>query len=423
MNFCRYLRSFLSSTNVAESNTVGVVHSSHPNAIENNSNESCSLISVQNKKKTKSFFEKAHIKIKWSLRFLRNTISDSNLYQVWYLFGCLISLIVVFFALIIYSPLTVAISIAVITILTIIKEKSFFIQSLNEFNDWINFNRVFRMILAILIIVFGEYILLKYYPIPLWINILIKYLSSNWFNIISFVVIVSFSIGFVIEIYFVWKNDSKLLNIILKILGAISSFISLYFARWIIIDVTGVEPFTFSKALVIFTVLIGIVFWLGISILTCSLIYFLTALWQMLIIISRLTIFSNFEIRNNPWYRFWFRKPIEPYIKHKARKFWIKLLFFLSRGLGAGLLAATIVLGFQYLISVPIMNFDSLINFTENIIVISDYRPENKITECTNLEQGEWGLLVGYTKVSVAQSQILGGYVFTTKSCFFDDDK
>ena len=75
-------------------------------------------------------------------------------------------------------------------------------------------------------------------------------------------------------------------------------------------------------------------------------------------------------------------------------------------------------------VDTPLVNVvnkrDSLIHIAENIIVYGDYRPDNYISECTNIEQGDWGLLAGYQKISVAHPEKSGGYSFTTKRCLFD---
>ncbi|WP_319420927.1 hypothetical protein [Pleurocapsa sp. FMAR1] len=68
------------------------------------------------------------------------------------------------------------------------------------------------------------------------------------------------------------------------------------------------------------------------------------------------------------------------------------------------------------------VNKYSWIQIAEDIIVYVDYRPDNKISECSNLEQGDWGLLAGYKKISVAKPKESGGYLFTTQSCLFKDN-
>ena len=117
-----------------------------------------------------------------------------------------------------------------------------------------------------------------------------------------------------------------------------------------------------------------------------------------------------------------FRKPVESDAIDKIIKVWSKSSFFnISRVCGAVSLALIIFWLFQAVLPVLEVNFNSLTDVAETAIVWLDYRPKNKITECTNLKEGEWGLLVGQNKVSVAKPQILGGYTFTTNSCLFND--
>ena len=237
---------------------------------------------------------------------------------------------------------------------------------------------------------------------------------------IGYTVIVAFSISFIIDSYYIWQKYNTLFTKIVKILGVISSFVSLYISRWIVVDFTGLEPATFSRALIIFSIPVGIIFWLCISILVCGAIYFLTLLWELLLITPPF-IFFILAV-NAPWYRFLFRKPVESDAIDKIIKVWSKSSFFnISRALGAISLALIIFWFYKAVSPVLEANFNSLIDVAETAIVWLDYRPENKLTECTNLKEGEWGLLVGQNKVSVAKPQILGGYSFTTKSCLFND--
>lgn len=203
----------------------------------------------------------------------------------------------------------------------------------------------------------------------------------------------------------------------------ISPFISSYFARCIIVYTTGLEPAIFSGSLIIFSIIIAIVFWSCLSILVLSAIYFLILFIQMLTVAFNSILYSGL-IRNNTWYRFWFKKRQDIQINKKIKKYHVNcFLFNGGRGVEAASLAwiLSILLysSFQY---IPLVtNQYSWIKIAENTIVNADYRPENKVSECSNLEQGDWGLLIGYKKISVAKPQESGGYIFKTKSCLFEN--
>ena len=175
--------------------------------------------------------------------------------------------------------------------------------------------------------------------------------------------------------------------------------------------------------MIIFSVIIGIVLWILFSILVLSLIYSLTVLIQTLTLPFNPSIYIS-VIRNNTWYRFFRKKRKDAQISRKMKKHYINsFLFNGGRGLGSALLASilSISLYLSFLYTPFIINKYSWIQIAEDIIVYVDYRPDNKISECSNLEQGDWGLLAGYKKISVAKPQKSGGYIFITKPCLFED--
>lgn len=221
VNLCRYLKSFCYQTNVT--------NSSNPEKFDTKEKISKTMNPVfdsPNTAQSKSFFEKTNIQIKWSLRPLRNLISNSNLYQRLYLLGWFVCLIDILLALIIYLPLTLGISIFLASILIVIKYQSFLVECLKEISNWISITKFLRIVFTFFIIIVGEYLVLKYYPIPSWINISLEYINSfGWLNSVSLVGIAIFSIGFGIDIYSVWAKGSKLINITIAILGAIVSFL------------------------------------------------------------------------------------------------------------------------------------------------------------------------------------------------------
>ena len=405
MDFCAYLKQIFQATNSINEFKATPKFNNTEDLVTNS----------QHLKKIKSFSEKSRIRIKWLLRPVRNFISNFNLSQRWYLFGWLMFSSAFLMILAIYEPFILVLLVTLIAIFIIIKNKSYLIAFFKIFQRWIKFEKILKIICAISVFVLIAYFLFRNYP---------QFTLIDYFNFLTFIgytVIVAFSIGFIIDSYYIWQKYNTLFNKIVKILGVISSFVSLYISRWIVIDFTGLEPATFSRALIFFSIPVGIIFWLCISILVCGAIYFLTLLLQFSTMIFTY-LFLIFDPLNHPWYRFWFRKPLKFNTTDKLKKFWFKLFFvYGSRALGAGLLAASIVWSFQPILPIFVANFNSLTDVAETAIVWLDYRPKNKLTECTNLEEGEWGLLVGQNKVSVAKPQILGGYSFTTKSCLFND--
>lgn len=384
-----------------------------------------SISNSQNGDRGQSYFFKPTVKIIKFLSPLRNLIADSNSYQLWYLFGwatlCLI--------IAVYLPLLLVLLVIVIVIAPYIisnshKIKLFITDCLKRIALWVNLNKIARIILAFLILIFGEILVLKYYPRSPFIESLIQWISSiNWVLALLILCVSSFIIGFAVETYLIWKKDSKEINITLSILGAVSSFASLCCARWIFVYITGLEPTTFSRSLIILSAIIGIVLWILFSILILSLIYFLTVFIQTLTLPFNPSIYIPL-IRNNTWFRFLCKKRKDDQISRKMKKYYINsFLFNGGRGLGSALLAFILfrILYLSFLDTPFIVNKYSWIQIVEDIIVYVDYRPDNKISECSNLEQGDWGLLAGYKKISVAKSQEAGGYIFTTKPCLFED--
>ena len=301
----------------------------------------------------------------------------------------------------------------------------FFFNCFKQIIVWANFNNISRLVAASLIIVFGKYLVIQYYLKTPFVKFTIKWISSiDWLLAFLIISIFSFIIGFVIEIYSIWETGSKKINITLKTLGIIAPFISSYFARWIIVYLIGLEPATFSRSLIIFSVIIGILFWILLSILVLSLIYLLTVFIQILTL-SFNPIFYISLIRNNTWYRFWTKKRKDIQIDKKIKNSYVNsFLFSGGRGLGAVFLACFLssILDFSFEYIPLTINKYSWLQIAENIIVYADYRPGNKVSECTDLKPNDWGLLIGYKKISVAEPQESGGYLFTTKSCSFENN-
>jgi hypothetical protein len=106
----------------------------------------------------------------------------------------------------------------------------------------------------------------------------------------------------------------------------------------------------------------------------------------------------------------------------KSKKFFAEFfLYGFGRALGAisfGFLGIYMLCFVYAVILVYETQFNYLI---EQVIVYSDYRSSNNITECNNLNNDEMGLLVGNQKISVAKLQPQGGYSFSTKPCQFKE--
>lgn len=374
----------------------------------------------QNGDDSQSYFSKPTVKIIKLLSPLRNLIADSNSYQLLYLLGwaalCLIVTI--------YLPLLLLIVIAPYILSNYHKVKLFITDCFKRIASWTNFNKVARLILALCIVIFGEVFVLKYCPKSPFIKLVIDWISSiDWFIALLILCASSFIIGFVREIYLTWKKDSKEINITLSIFGAVSSFVSLCCARWIYFSLTYIEPNIFSKSLIIFSTIIGIALWIIFSIFIFSLINFIIVVAQTITILLNPAIYISL-IRNNTWYRFFLKKRKDVQISRKIKKYYVNsFLFNGGRGLGSGLLASAlyIILYLCFVYTPSVAKNYSWIQIAEDIIVYVDYRPGNKISECSNLEQGDWGLLAGYKKISVAKPQKTGGYIFTTKPCLFED--
>ncbi len=341
-------------------------------------------ISNSQEKRSKSFFEILITKIKWLLRPFRNKVANSNPYQRWYIFG------------------------------------------------WVT-------------------IICGFLPST---TLLIFAKTTTWLIYGVWLPIFSFIIGFAIEALSIWKKRSKELIIVFSVIGTITTFISKYAARWIIVYITKIEPVNSSRASIFFLIVMDVVFWLGIAGLFLLLIYLMTLALQIFTV-APFNIINVALIRNQGWYRFCFRKPKDTDIEKKVSKVCCDFfLFGVGRAIGAGLWFVIIVLILSPLISVIYEFSKAWLNLflketvlgavllqimspafitstyilssfwthiAEDIIVYSDYRPENFISECTNLEHNEKGLLIGYKKISVAKPQETGGYIFTTKPCLFED--
>lgn len=379
--------------------------------LHNHQNQKVDSITIFGQKEhSKSFFKKINIKLKWSPSYFKNLFLSSNLYQKYYLAG------------------------------------------------WLIFCSV-----LILIFILSTGLLILHQYSPSFSNIISFCIEAIIFLKCVFLLnLVSFIVGLVIEAYFIYTKDSKLLSITLSILGALSSFISLYFARWIIVIITGLEPATFSRALIILSIPIALVFWLCLSVLILSLVYYLSLISLILGIFLN-TLVSYFYPSNS-------RTNSDANINNQKRKAFNGCFFFGGgRFIGATLLLSislsvlntlTSLLTFEIPMSMKVWAYSSIYSFSdripimnkllpdifskiflsiyvpsvislsswiniaeniENIIVYADYRPESKVSECTNLKQGDWGLLIGYKKISVAKPQESGGYMFATESCLFED--
>ena len=345
MDFCAYLKQIFQTTNSINEFKATPKFKNTEDLVTNS----------QHLKKIKSFSEKSRIRIKWWLRPVRNFISNLNLSQRWYLFGWLMFSSAFLMILAIYEPFILVLLVTLITIFIIIKNKSYLIAYFKIFRRWINLEKILKIICAISVFVLVAYFLFRNYP---------QFTLIDYFNFLTFIgyaVIVAFSIGFIIDSYYIWQKYNTLFNKIVKILGVISSFVSLYISRWIVVDFTGLEPATFSRALIIFSIPVGIIFWLCISILVCGAIYFLTLLWELLLITPPF-IFFILAV-NAPWYRFLFRKPVESDAIDKIIKVWSKSSFFnISRALGAISLALIIFWFYKAVSPVLEANFKALPN-------------------------------------------------------------
>ena len=254
-----------------------------------------SIPNSQNGDNNQFYFSKPIVKIIKLLSPLRNLIADSNSYQLWYLIGW--ATLCMFVA--IYLPLLLLMVIAPYIISNFSKIKLFISDCFKRIALWANFNKVARVILAIFIAIFGEVLVLKYYPKSPLIKSAIEWASSIDLLLALLVLCASgFIIGFVSELYSLWKKDSKEINITLSILGAVSSFVSLCCARWIFFNLTSIEPNAFYRSLIIFSVIIGIVLWIIFGIFILSVVYFLTVFIQMLTIPFNPAIYIPL-IRNN----------------------------------------------------------------------------------------------------------------------------
>ena len=215
----------------------------------------------------------------------------------------------------------------------------------------------------------------------------------------------AFVLGFIIDTYLFWKKERKSLKKVLSILGLILSPISLYFARCIFVDITRLEPSNISRALITLSLITEGTLWLSVSIVVLLLIYCLTLFLQIMSVPFKLWILIPWiVIRNNPLYLFWLRKTKDPFIEQTIMKFWDgDTLCSGGRAIGAGLLSFIL---FSVFVCFPSMIKPySLTHIAENIIVHADYRAGGKISECTNIEQSEWGYVTGYKKISIAHPE------------------
>jgi hypothetical protein len=218
-----------------------------------------------------------------------------------------------------------------------------------------------------------------------------------------------------------WKEKEKIFKPFLSLVAAISSFVSISLSRWVIIYCVGIEPELFSTSSILFSVVFGILIWIFVSIVVLLSIYFLTLFWGVIFAIFSFLVFEFANLKNTLLWRFLFRTSTEKSAENinSQRMFYEFFLYKGGRAVGAGLLAFLIYALTLVLISILIFKIP-LFYRVEQVIVYADYRPSNKITECSNLKKEEWGLLLKNKKINVATPQALGGYSFETRSCILD---
>ncbi len=376
-----------------------------------------------NNKHEKTYIKKLNTKIRSRLKSLRNFVANSSIINRYYILGWIAFFIDSLLRLIEKVPI-IACTVLFLTIfLFIIKNKDFVLDGVKEIYNWIDLFKILRIFLFllsfILIIKYYKYyvLFLSRYSNHSYYDFLIKYYHE--FNLTNFSCII-FITCFAIEGFLFWKEKEKIFKPFLSLVAAISSFLSVSLSRWVIIYCVGIEPELFSTSSILFSVVFGILIWIFISIVVLLSIYFLTLSWGVIFAIFSFLVFDFINLRNTLFWRFLFRKSIEESAKKNTQRMFYE--FFLYKGgraVGAGLLAFLIYT--LTLVSISILIFKvPLFYGVEQVIVYADYRPSNKITECSNLKKEEWGLLLKNKKINVAIPQTLGGYSFETRSCILD---
>ena len=416
MNLCRYFKSFFNKITITDKSNI---NNFTPEKIEQKIDYLVESKNIVKTVKNKSCLKKIKTKVKWSVlhplrNYLSNSSSEKRSYLFIYLFSWMLLFFVILMALFIITPNFFEIIIGIIAVFII--GEPILINYKN-----ISLNTIF----PILIFVFIYSLFMRFFRENLFSNGLSDNFDIEWFIPILCLVIVSFSIGFMTEAYLFWTKNKDKLDIVLRTLAALVSFVAVYLGRCIFVNSTGIEPSILSRPVIIFSVPIGILLWCCLSILILFLIYFLALFIGTIISTLFPLIVSIIEIINKYWYKIWLRKPKEFNLDNDLKKVKIKILFFVGGTLFG--IASSVALPFILLDTLANNNIllsisqSDLMNAAQAVIVYIDYRPQEKFTECTNLEQDEWGLLVSNTKISVAQPQKLGGYIFTTKPCLFGD--
>jgi hypothetical protein len=377
-------------------------------------------IDIQSTKDRKNYFDKISIKARFSLRKYRNYFANARPINRFYIFGWILFFVSFSLWLTKTIPVIFLLSVLFIIFVFILKQKKLFYEGLKETYLLIDIYTIPRIVLVLLIIPFGYYLLFVfgYFDNPYF-----KYFSNinNSINSVLLLSIFFFVICFLYDVFIFWQSRSSILNPILKILVAVSSFVSAFLSRWIIIDFTGVEPASFSASFILFSIVFGILFWIFLSIGFSVLIYFLTIIVGWIIALFSSFLSSMTSIRNSSFWRFLCRKPKDNSLFDKSNKrFFEFFLYDFGRAFGAisfGLLGIYILSFLYAVILVYGTQFDYLV---EQMIVYSDYRSNANITECSNLNNDERGLLVGNQKISVAKLKPQGGYSFSTQLCKFE---
>jgi hypothetical protein len=233
--------------------------------------------------------------------------------------------------------------------------------------------------------------------------------------------IVLFICGFIYEFFLLYKDHKVILKPLLSLLAAITSFVSIFLARWVIIYFTGIEPESPSTASIIFSLAIEICILFSICTVVLFGFYFLSICLSILLLpFSFLLTLDLTKVKNTYFWRFLLRKSKQNLTK--KNNYWRIFFGAASRTIGFGVIgvAGFCVLAVAFNISSLYEN--NLIHQIEEVIVYTNYRPSNKITECHNLKKGEWGFLIKNKKISVAEPHSLGGYYFATKPCEFGED-
>jgi hypothetical protein len=244
--------------------------------------------------------------------------------------------------------------------------------------------------------------------ILLFFSFLLPFIAVETHRISVFNTLI-FSSGFIFVIIFVyegavfWKKQGLIFKQILAILTALTSFLSIFIARCILVYCTGVEPESISNAAVVFSLiaeifLLIIVFTFTLFIIYC-LVLLLTIVFPSLLPLAVLLLQV---INDSPVCRFLFRKSIQ---KNVVIVNFQHLLFKnASRFMG---LAFLLVFGFYisvFLLDIYSAHQPYLLQTAEEMIVYANYRPNSYFTECNDLNEGEWGLLLKNKKL-VLQSQ------------------